>query len=415
MPEENAENQNAEVPQESGIESVDLSTALNGDVDINLGLNDFWSEVVNVWQHGFMGIDIGKILAALFIFSIFLLLRGVLSRYILGYLRNWSTKSKTDIDDKIIDALIPPVRFIPIIMGLFFAAQALQLEGIMAVFVARVVRSMIAFTIFWAMHRALDPVRRMSKRLERVLTATMMDWMFKFLKVVVAFIGAAVILEIWGIAIGPLLAGLGLFGAAVALGAQDLFKNLIGGLTVIIEKRFNIGDWIRVDGVVEGVVEEIGFRSTKVRRFDKAPVHVPNSALSDAVVTNFSRMTHRRIFWHIGVEYKTTKDQLRFIRDEIENYIANNEDFGGPPDLPLFVRIDRFNDSSIDIMIYCFTITKDWGEWLAIKEEFALAIKEIVEEKAGTGFAFPSQSIYVETLPEGSAPEAFVPPSDKAA
>lgn len=417
MPEENTENANPDVetPQDIDVESADMAAAMSGKVDADLGLKDFWSEVVDVWQHGFMGIDIGKILAALAIFSVFLLLRGVLTRYILSYIRKWSSTSKTDIDDKIIDALIPPIRFIPIILGVFFAAQALQLEGILAIFIARIVRSMIAYTIFWAFVRALTPIRRMSKRMEKILTATMMDWMFKFIKVVVMFIGAAVILEIWGIAIGPLLAGLGLFGAAVALGAQDLFKNLIGGLTVIIEKRFNIGDWIKVEGVVEGVVEEIGFRSTKVRRFDKAPVHVPNSDLSDAVVTNFSRMTNRRIYWMIGVEYRATKDQLRLIRQEIEDYISNNDDFEKPPKVATFVRIDSFNDSSIDIMIYCFTKTTDWGEWLKIKEEFALAIKEIVEDKAGAGFAFPSQSIYVETLPDGSAPESFVPPSDKAA
>ena len=94
-------------------------------------------------------------------------------------------------------------------------------------------RSLIAFTIFWAIHRAAEPLSTGVKKLERILTPTMVQWLFKFVKVIVIFIGAAVILEIWGIAIGPLLAGLGLFGAAVALGAQDLFKNLIGGLTNI--------------------------------------------------------------------------------------------------------------------------------------------------------------------------------------
>ena len=126
-----------------------------------------------------------------------------------------------------------------------------------------------------------------------------------------AWFGAATILEIWGIKIGPILAGLGLFGVAVALGAQDLFKNLISGFLVIAEKRFNPGDWIRVDGEVEGTVETINFRSTLVRRFDKAPVFVPNSKLSDNSVINFSSMTFRRIYWVIGVEYRTTVDQLR--------------------------------------------------------------------------------------------------------
>ncbi|MGH1457006.1 MAG: mechanosensitive ion channel family protein [Alphaproteobacteria bacterium] len=371
-----------------------------------------WNEVLSVWYNGFMGVDIGKIIVALLIFSVFLFLRGAFTKYILHTLHRWTEKSKTDIDDKIIHALTPPIRFIPIVLGLFFATQALNLDGTLAEFTSRIIRSMIAFSIFWGLHRALDPIKHISKKLEKMLTPTMMGWIFKVLKVVVVFIGAAVILEIWGIAIGPLLAGMGLLGAAVALGAQDLFKNLIGGMTVIAEKRFHPGDWIKVDGVVEGTVEEIGFRSTRVRRFDKAPVYVPNANLSDTVVTNFSRMTNRRIYWMIGVEYRTTKEQLQIVRDEIQKYLQECEDIEQPPKVPQFVRIDNFNASSIDFMIYCFTKTTDWGEFLKVKEDFALAVKEIVEEKAGTGFAFPSQSIYVESIPTGT-PEPFTPPQEK--
>ena len=112
-----------------------------------------------------------------------------------------------------------------------------------------------------------------------------------------------------------------LIGVAVALGAQDLFKNLISGFLIIAEKRFNIGDWIKVEGVVEGTVEAIGFRSTFVRRFDKAPVYIPNAKLSDNSLINFSSMSHRRIYWRIGVQYRTTIEMLREIRDNIENYI----------------------------------------------------------------------------------------------
>ncbi len=186
---------------------------------------------------------------------------------------------------------------------------------------------------------------------------------------------------------------------AVALGAQDMFKNLIAGLLIIGERRFQRSDWIKVDGIVEGTVERINFRSTTVRRFDKAPVHVPNTELSDNAVTNFSAMTHRRIYWKLGVEYRTTVDQLRQIRDAIESYVLGSDEFAHPPEVSTFVRVDSFNDSSIDFMLYCFTKTTDWGEWLEIKERLAYKIKDIVEE-AGTGFAFPSQSLYVESTPE---------------
>jgi len=370
----------------------------------------FWLEVQDVWHNGFLGIDIGRFIVAIAIFFGFLVLRGLFSRYVLGKLNAWAVQTHTNLDNSIVEALIPPVRFIPIILGTFFAGQYLRLDGIAYDFYMNMQRSLIAFVIFWSLHRSLDPISHSMARLEKILSRTMMRWIFKFARVLVLFVGSAVILEIWGIAVGPLLAGLGLFGAAVALGAQDLFKNLIGGLTIIAEKRFHPGEWIKVEGVVEGTVEDIGFRSTMVRRFDKAPVHVPNSALSDAVVTNFSRMTHRRIYWKLGVTYSTTTEQLKIIRDEIARYIAETDDFTSAEDVSTFVRVDSFNASSIDFLIYCFTNTTNWGEWLEIKESFAMAIKDIIEVKAGTGFAFPSTSLYIENLP-GEAAEIFTPPS----
>ena len=377
-------------------------------------LTELKTLVKDVWENGFMGVDVGQIIVAIGIFFAFLLIRGIFSRYILGRLHNWAAKSTTKLDDKIVDALIPPIKFIPIILGIFFSTQYMDPEPEVEVFIINVERSLIAFTIFWALHRVLEPLSHSLKKLEMILTRAMMDWMFKVLKVLVIFIGGAVILELWGIAVGPLLAGLGLFGAAIALGAQDLFKNLIGGITILAEKRFHPGEWILVDGVVEGIVEDIGFRSTLVRRFDKAPVYVPNANLSDTVVTNFTRMTYRRIKWMVGVEYKTTTEQLKIIRDEILKYINNNDDFSKDDNAPIMIRVDSFGASSIDFLIWCYTKTTVWGEYLAIKEDFAFEVKKIVEEKAGTAFAFPSQSVYVESIPDDAA-EPFVPPQEKKA
>lgn len=375
-------------------------------------INEFWALVVDVWRTGAFGIDVGAIVSALGIFALFLLLRGLITRFILGSLRLKVGKTKTLFDDEVLKALEEPIRLVPIILGAFFALQFLNLEDSYQDLADKLVRSLITAAIFWALFRAIKPLSALLSRLEAIFTDVMLAWMVKAIKLLVAFIGVAAVLEIWGIQVGPILAGLGLFGVAVALGAQDLFKNLIAGILIIAERRFNLGDWIRVDGVVEGTVEQIGFRSTMVRRFDKAPVYVPNTNLSDNAVTNFTAMTHRRIYWHIGVEYASTIDQLRDIRDKIEAYILASDEFAGPDEVATFVRIDRFSDSSVDIMLYCFTRTTQWGEWLEIKERLAYAVKEIVEG-AGASFAFPSQSLYVESLP-GEAPELFVPPKTKA-
>jgi len=365
---------------------------------------DFVELVREVWEDGVFGIQISDTLLALLIFSGFLLLRNLLTRFVIAVCKRAAARTEVELDDHVIAALEAPIRFLPLVMGFFFATSVLEVESEAEAFFQTLNRSLVTFTLFWAFYRLVDPVGHVLVHARGVLTGPMIEWIQKAARVVFVALGTATILEMWGIAVAPIIAGLGLFGVAVALGAQDLFKNLISGLFVIGERRFLLGDWIQVDGVVEGTVEDIGFRTTTVRRFDKAPVFVPNSKLSDTAVTNFSRMTHRRIRWILGVEYRTTLEQLREIRDSIERYILESPDFAHPPEVPTFVRIDAFGDSSIDILLYAFTRTTRWGEWLEIKEHLAYEIKKIVEG-AGTGFAFPSRSLYLETLPD--APEVF--------
>ena len=372
-------------------------------------LIEFWALVVDVWKNDVAGTDMGRILAATGIFISFLLVRKLFTQFILLWIKSVVKKTSTLLDDAAVSILEEPIRFIPVVLGVFFATQHLQLVGIYAEIAENAVRSLITFTIFWGFVRVLRPISHLMSRLEKIFTPELVEWLIKAIRIAVILIGAATILQIWGIQVAPIIAGAGLFGVAVALGAQDLFKNLIAGMLILGEKRFRKGDWIRVEGVVEGTVENIGFRSTIIRRFDKAPVMVPNTNLSDTAVTNFSGMTHRRIYWKIGVEYRTTVDQLRQIRDEIEHYIVESPEFASPKDVSTFVRIDRFSDSSIDIMLYCFTKTTNWGEWLEIKEQLAYRIKQIVEG-AGSGFAFPSQSLYIEAIPS-ERPELFVPPT----
>lgn len=367
-------------------------------------LNEFWDLVVTVWREGVFGIDIAHMFLALLVFFVFMGLRNLFTRFLLAALKRGAARTKTDVDDRIIDALYEPVRFIPVVMGIFFATSILDVEEGTRLFFYNLNRSLVAFTLFWSFYKVTAPVSLLLMRAQGVLTRAMIDWIIKTARIAFIVLGAATILELWGIAVGPIIAGLGLFGVAVALGAQDLFKNLIAGLFIIGERRFNAGDWVCVDGVVEGTVQQIGFRTTTIRRFDRAPVYVPNARLADNAVTNFSRMSHRRILWMIGVEYRTSMAQLKVIRDEIERYILESDEFAKPEEVPTFVRIDSFNDSSIDIMVYCFTRTIVWGDWLEIKERLAYKVKEIVEG-AGTSFAFPSRSLYLETLPD--APEVF--------
>ena len=373
-------------------------------------LAEVFGIAADVWQSGVLGIELGTLLGAVLALLACLAVRGFFSRVVVRRLARWAEKTENKVDDASVRALEPPLRFLPLVVGLFLAKEILPLAGLAERIADDLLRSLAAIVLFWALYRVAEPLRGLSGRLEKKIGAEVVDWAIRGLKIAFVAAGAIAILEIWGIEVGPILAGLGLIGVAVALGAQDLFRNLIAGLLIIGERRLTHGDWIKVDGGVEGTVEAIGFRSTRVRQFDKAPVYVPNSKLSDTALVNYTRMTHRRIYWMIGIEYRATVDQLRRIRDGIEAFLLEDEAFAHPPEVPTFVRIDRLSESSIDIMVYCFTVTTSWGEWLAIKERLAYRIMAIVEE-AGSGFAFPSRSLYIET--GGDAPEIFVPPDSE--
>ncbi|MEZ5985925.1 MAG: mechanosensitive ion channel family protein [Hyphomonas sp.] len=366
-----------------------------------------WAYLLSIWDEGAYGLTYGQIITIVGIVLFSLMIRGLFARTFVRWITRLAAGTKTRMDDVLVKAIATPLKIVPVIVGIYVALQIVDIGDQAEIYANRIIQSVVTLAVFWTLSRAVSAFEYAFTSLKDTLSPAVVDWMIKALQIILIILGFGAVAEQWGIAIAPLIAGLGVFGIAVGLGAQDLFKNLISGLLIISEKRFVPGEWIKADGVVEGTVEKINFRSTLVRRFDKSPVYVPNSALSDAAVTNFSRMTHRRIRWVIGVEYRTTVDQLKFIRDEIEAWLWNDDRFAKPPEAALFVRIDNFNASSIDYLIYAFTHTKDWGEWLAIKEEFAVAVLEIIE-KAGTSFAFPSQTIYMQ---ETDPPEIMAPPA----
>ena len=355
--------------------------------------NNFKDLFLSVWKQGILGVDFFQIIVGLGIFFLFLIFRGLISKLIIKKLELISKRTTNKLDDTFVRAMEGPARFLPVVLGVFFASHYMSFSEETKSFVDNVNRTLITILIFWIIHQIIEPVSYILSGLDKLLTRELVGWIIKSLKILIFILGAAAVLELWGIKIGPIIAGLGLFGVAVALGAQDLFKNLISGILVLVEKRFKMGDWILVEGIIEGIVERIGFRSTVIRKFDKSLAIIPNFQFAENAVINVSQTTNWIISWIINLQYDTTVEQLKTIRNEIEDYIIKNEDY--KPELGYAVRVDKFSDSSIDMYIRCFTKTDDWDEWLAVKERLAIQIKQIVE-KNGASFAFPSQSIYVE-------------------
>ncbi|KRP05731.1 MAG: mechanosensitive ion channel protein MscS [Pelagibacteraceae bacterium BACL20 MAG-120920-bin64] len=355
--------------------------------------NNFSDLFFSVWSKGIHGIDIFQILIGIGIFFIFLIFRGIISKVIIKRLENLSKRTSNKLDDTFVHAMVGPARFLPIVIGFFIASYYMSFGEEGKVAIDTINRTLITVLIFWVIHQIVEPVSYILSGLDKMLTRELIGWIIKSLKILIFILGTAAVLELWGIKIGPIIAGLGLFGVAVALGAQDLFKNLISGILVLVEKRFKIGDWILVEGTIEGVVEKIGFRSTVIRKFDKSLAIIPNFQFAENSVVNISETTNWRVRWSITLQYNTTVAQLKKVREEIESYINKSEDFD--QSVGVAVRIEKFSDSSIDLLVRCFTASNSWSDSLLVKERLAIAIKEIVEDNKAS-FAFPSQSIYIE-------------------
>jgi MscS family membrane protein len=374
-------------------------------------INSFKELFLEVWNEGIFGLNASEIIIGFIIFLLFYVLRRLFARFIISKLNKLVSRTSNKIDNTVVEVIEGPLKFFPIVLGFFIATSYIELSIEVQGFIDLLNRTLVTVFIFWLLHQLVIPFSYIIKNFEDKISKPLVNWTLKGLEIIIIVLGTVAVLELWGIKVGPVIAGLGLFGVAVALGAQDLFKNLISGIMILMEKRFTIGDVILVSSEVEGVVEQIGFRSTLVRRFDSTPVMIPNYKFAEQSVTNYSRRHHRRIRWLIGLEYKTKIDQLKQIRDQITKLITNNKDFAKNANSGFFVRIDSFSDSSIDMLIQAFTVTNDWSEFLRIKEELAVSIIEIVESNKA-GFAFPSQSLYVESFPV-EKPEIFNPKSSK--
>tara|TARA_B100001059_G_C17808837_1_gene570914 strand:+ start:76 stop:1167 length:1092 start_codon:yes stop_codon:yes gene_type:complete len=355
----------------------------------------FKSYIINTFNQASLGLSLSEIVAIIFFFVLAVITRGLFAKIIISKIKKLIQKTGNSVDDKLFEALSSPLKILPIILVFIYIGFFINSSSQLGMFLEKTNQTLVTIFIFWLLHQSLVPLSQAFRKLEEIFSRALVLWLIRSLKYLIIFLGTVAVLETWGIKIGPVIAGLGLFGVAVALGAQDLFKNLISGIMIILERRFEINEVIEVPGHAIGTVEQIGFRSTLIRQFDSTPISIPNYVFSDSSIINYSDRKYRRINWIVGLTYETTTDQLKNICHEINTFIKSNDNFVVNEKYNLFVRVEKFNDSSIDLLICTFTNTTDWDKYLEIKEDLIFIIKKIVEEN-DSSFAFPSQSIYIE-------------------
>jgi len=343
---------------------------------------------MDIMNYTVLNLPLYKFVIAFIVFFLFLFARKIFTLTIVKTAKVFVGKTKTDIDDKILNSLVKPLDFLFIIFGLHIASIVLSIDTYMITFT----KGMMIFSMFWFLYNIIiafekDILKLFNKRVSQEIGI----FLTKSLKVFVVALGVVAVLQNFGINVSAFIASLGLGGLAFALAAKDTAANLFGGFAILTDNIFKIGDWIKV-GSVEGIVEDIGMRTTKIRAFDKRLIVMPNATIANSAVDNFSRRDRRRINMRIGLTYSTTPAQMQKILKEVREMLANHPMIHKEP---LFVYFDQFEDSSLSLFFYLFTKTAVWEEYLKIREDINLKIIDIVE-KNGSSFAFPSQSIYFE-------------------
>ena len=359
-------------------------------------LNLILPELKFYFESFIKSLNLINILISFSIFIIVLLLRGFLAIIIKKQVQFFISFKNLNNSKKISESFNGLINFFIFFLAFFVFSLILDSSEKVGGVLGKINLSLFTILIFWLAQQIIQPLIYGISNIHKIFTADLLEWIIKALKVIIFILGFSAVLELWGIKVGAIIAGLGLFGVAVALGAQDLFKNLISGILVLVEKRFKKGDVIIIQNIIEGTVEKIGFRSTAIRKFDKSICYIPNFQFAENAVINISETTYRRVNWIIGLEYKSSVSQLKNICNDIEKFIIGNpKDFKVSKTIPVIVKIDEFADSSINILIRCFANTNNYNEFVSIKDRFAIELKKIIEKRKGS-FAFPSQSLYIE-------------------
>ena len=319
--------------------------------------------------------------------------------------------SKTDNvwDDALLEAARAPLSLFILIMGLIWAVDistgyvdsTLFSESNLAIF--RQLIFVFLIMLFLVKFISLGEAR-MKERImtgdpkdENRMDPTTLAALAKLLRLSVIISAALVALPTLGIEITALLAFGGVGGIAIGFAAQDLLSNFFGGLMIYLDRPFAIGDWIRSpDREIEGTVENIGWRLTIVRTFDKRPLYIPNSIFNKLALENPSRMTNRRIKETIGIRYKDSA-KMGTIVAAVKDMLQNHKDID--TNQTLIVNFNAYNNSSLDFFVYTFTKTTNWIEFHEVKQDVLLKIVEIVHEH-GADFAFPTRTLDVEGMDE---------------
>lgn len=319
---------------------------------------------------------------------------------LLHHLAGHLTKTRTLWDDILVESLAKPLAYLVWVVGVSWAAEIVDRHSetsvLSAVSVAKdiLVIALIGWAVVRFIYRSEQKLVEDSKTSDGVDGTTVMA-AGRLLRTAVIITTVLVILQAMGYSIQGVLAFGGIGGIAIGFAAKDLLANFFGGLMIYLDRPFAVGDWIRSpDKQIEGTVENIGWRTTRIRTFDKRPLYVPNSVFAQIAVENPSRMTNRRIYETIGVRYDDVA-QVRTIVEQVRTMLREHDEIDTTN--TLIVNFNGFGASSLDFFLYTFTKTTDWVKFHTIKEDVLMKVYDIIRAN-GADIAFPTTTVRTQDV-----------------
>jgi len=355
----------------------------------------------------FMGVSLGRYVVALVVLLLGFTLKKVLEVVVIRRLVNLFSKTSFRYDELMVEALGKPLSAFVIVGCVYLSTLIiggdLELTDAVRTLIHKSYLVAVGSIVVWGAYRLVDVFAQYlddaASRGADAVRGQFVPVIKQSLRLFTLIIGGLTILSSLDVDIKALLGGLGIGGIAIALAAQDAVGNFIGTLSIFTDRPFKVGDWIIVGDKVDGNVEQIGFRSTKVRTWPKTLMSIPNKVLATEIVDNWSRMPKRRVKMTVGVTYSTTPDQMEELLNRIRQLLKEDEGVDSSFSL---VRFTEFGSSSLDIFLYYFTKSIQWDEHLGVRERVNLNIMRTISEM-GLSIAFPTRSIHVESMPPGLA------------
>ena len=327
--------------------------------------------------------------------ALFLILGFILLSKPLAYLSiriwKWKEKDKKKIEK---NSFYQPIKLFFVIFGIYLAMVSLKLPQWAILLSTKAFRISIVCLISYGLSNMLAPGSTLLKKIYQRSNKdnSMIDFIAKIVKLLIYVVAAFFIITVeLEYNLNGLIAGIGLGGVILTLAAQDTAKNLFGGVVIFLDKPFLVGDWIETENF-EGIVEDITFRSTRIRNFENSLVNIPNSILANVSVINWSKMEKRRYKLDLKLALATPLDTVQRITKKLYFALKNHPNVLKDT---IYVNLDEIREDGINILVYVFTDSVDYDSYLEAKQSINLDILQILERE-GVELAYPSQTIYLK-------------------